>query len=466
MREIMKSKPKSILAMILSLMMAICFMPAMAFADEPEEGQTISWGNVPEGAAVTPIALDTKTTITIPAGDTGTGITTFAFTPAEDGAYFFRSYGSEAVEGGSISADGAFEVAYSNEEENDWTNFLLYFHAKAGQTVYLQARSEYEDTGITYDVEVKESPVAAIEYIPLNPVYQVGERTNGYDTGDYFEYNVKYFETGDQLKITYRDPDKGTVTYTFDYERDQFIGDDGSLINSWDYPCPETCSDQGVPGKSWTIGAYPDVPNNYYYAKYKGAVSEHFPVEMKKGIADELLAKVKYKRTYAYTTKRVVPTVAVTYNGTPLTKGTDYELLDVSSSPGVGDNFMTLHGLGEYGGEEWISWSVLPKGTSLGKLTGGKKCITVKWKKQDTKMKVNWSTKKKTISGYYIECSTDKKFRKNVKSKYVNGYKKTSVKFSGLKAKKKYYVRISTYMQWGDIGFSSPDSKVKSVKTK
>ena len=81
-------------------------------------------------------------------------------------------------------------------------------------------------------------------------------------------------------------------------------------------------------------------------------------------------------------------------------------------------------------------------------------------------MKVNWSTKKKTISGYYIECSTDKKFRKNVKSKYVNGYKKTSVKFSGLKAKKKYYVRISTYMQWGDIGFSSPDSKVKSVKTK
>ena len=63
--------------------------------------------------------------------------------------------------------------------------------------------------------------------------------------------------------------------------------------------------------------------------------------------------------------------------------------------------------------------------------------LTVKWKK-DT-----------AASGYIIECSTDRKFRKNVKTITVKKNKTTSKKITKLKSGKKYYVRACAYAQAG-----------------
>ena len=68
-------------------------------------------------------------------------------------------------------------------------------------------------------------------------------------------------------------------------------------------------------------------------------------------------------------------------------------------------------------------------------------------------------------SGYQIQYSTNKKFKKNNKSTNIskNTTKKT---ISKLSAKKKYYVRIRAYRSVSGKKIYSSWSKVKNVKTK
>ena len=62
-------------------------------------------------------------------------------------------------------------------------------------------------------------------------------------------------------------------------------------------------------------------------------------------------------------------------------------------------------------------------------------------------------------SGYQVQVSTDKKFKKNVKSKKLS---KTAYTFKKLKTGKKYYVRIRSYKKSGKETLNSTWSKVKS----
>ncbi len=96
------------------------------------------------------------------------------------------------------------------------------------------------------------------------------------------------------------------------------------------------------------------------------------------------------------------------------------------------------------------------KGTSLTKLKVGKKSITVTWKKQTAK----------GIKGYEIQYSTDKKFKKDVKTVTVNKAKTTSKTIKKLTPKKKYYVRIRTFKKSGKEKIYSKWSKSKNVKVK
>ncbi|MGN1123143.1 MAG: fibronectin type III domain-containing protein, partial [Eubacterium sp.] len=73
--------------------------------------------------------------------------------------------------------------------------------------------------------------------------------------------------------------------------------------------------------------------------------------------------------------------------------------------------------------------------------------------------------KVKGISGYEVQCATDKKFKKNKKSVTVKK-NKTSATVKKLKVNKKYYVRVRTYKTVNGKKIYSSWSKVKSVKTK
>ena len=82
------------------------------------------------------------------------------------------------------------------------------------------------------------------------------------------------------------------------------------------------------------------------------------------------------------------------------------------------------------------------------------KAFTVKWKK------------KSDITGYQIQYSTNKKFKKNSKKIQIKQAKTTSKKITGLKSSKKYYVRIRTYKLVKKKKSYSSWSKKKNVTTK
>ena len=82
-----------------------------------------------------------------------------------------------------------------------------------------------------------------------------------------------------------------------------------------------------------------------------------------------------------------------------------------------------------------VTVKVSPKKASIKSATAGKgRQLTVKWAKD------------KTASGYQVQASTDKNFKKDVKTKKVPV---ASYTFTKLKTGKKYYVRLRSYKESG-----------------
>lgn len=95
-----------------------------------------------------------------------------------------------------------------------------------------------------------------------------------------------------------------------------------------------------------------------------------------------------------------------------------------------------------------------PQPTSFkGKIKAKAKWIQMKWKK------------KSGVTGYEIQISTNKKFKKSTYTRKF-GSDQSAVRLRGLKPKTKYYVRIRTYQTAGGKIYYSKWSKKKSVKTK
>ena len=155
-----------------------------------------------------------------------------------------------------------------------------------------------------------------------------------------------------------------------------------------------------------------------------------------------------------YTGKALKPVPIVKLNGTTLKSGTDFTVA-YKNNKAVGTATVTITGKGKYSGTVQKTFRILPKTTSVTKLTAGKKKLTVKWKKQTTQ-----------TSGYQLQYSTDKSFKTKVKTKNVSGAKKTLASLTKLSAKKTYYVRIRTYRKVGKAIYYSSWSKIKSKKTK
>lgn len=105
--------------------------------------------------------------------------------------------------------------------------------------------------------------------------------------------------------------------------------------------------------------------------------------------------------------------------------------------------------------KEEIVITVKPKKATLNSVKAGKSTtITVNWKKD------------KKASGYILQYTTDKKFKKNKKNIIISANKITSKKITRLKAGKKYYVRICSYKMDGGEKLFGKYSKIKSVKVK
>ena len=96
-----------------------------------------------------------------------------------------------------------------------------------------------------------------------------------------------------------------------------------------------------------------------------------------------------------------------------------------------------------------------PKATYIKSLKSKNNDFTVTWKKQT-----------KYTSGYQIQYAVNSKFTNGKKTKTVKGKNKTSIKISGLKSQKKYYVRMRVYREIEGKKYFSEWSDKKSIKTK
>lgn len=160
-----------------------------------------------------------------------------------------------------------------------------------------------------------------------------------------------------------------------------------------------------------------------------------------------------------YNGKAQKPKVTVKVRDMVLKEGTHYTVYP-RNNKGVGIATLQIAGKGGFSGTRSKSFTIMPKGTKVSKLKKAKKSFTVKWKKQTAKMP------KARITGYQIQYSPYKSFKKSSKIATVKGYNKTSKKIGKLMKKKTYYVRIRTYMKVGKTTVYSNWSGIKSVKTK
>lgn len=165
------------------------------------------------------------------------------------------------------------------------------------------------------------------------------------------------------------------------------------------------------------------------------------------------------KTTYVYDGKAKKPTVVLKdKNGNVISSENYTVAYQANKSVGKATVIVTLKG--NYSGKITKSFTIVPKGSSIKKVSGSKKAISVKWKKQSTQS-----------TGYQIQYSTSKAFTKNTtRTVTIKKNKVTSTTLKKLKANKKYYVRVRVYKTVRVSGKTtkvySSWSKAKAVKTK
>lgn len=164
--------------------------------------------------------------------------------------------------------------------------------------------------------------------------------------------------------------------------------------------------------------------------------------------------------SYIYDGKVKGPGVTVKdAKGKVLKNGTDYTVSYQSGRKNVGQYTVTVTLKGNYSGTIKKTFNITPKKTSVSKVTSAKKGFKVTWKKQTTQ-----------VTGYQIQYSTDKNFKKNNKTASITKNKTTSKSVAKLTGKKKYYVRVRTYktvkVGGKNTKIYSPWSASKAVTTK
>ncbi len=163
---------------------------------------------------------------------------------------------------------------------------------------------------------------------------------------------------------------------------------------------------------------------------------------------------------YTYNGKVRKPSVkAVGSNGKTISSA-NYTVSYPKGRKNVGKYTVTIKFKGNYSGTVKKTFNILPKSTSLSKITSKSKGFKVYWKKQASQ-----------TTGYQLQYSTSSKFStKTTKTLTIGKNKTTNKTVSKLKSKKKYYVRVRTYKTVKYNGKSTKLygswSKAKAITTK
>lgn len=180
---------------------------------------------------------------------------------------------------------------------------------------------------------------------------------------------------------------------------------------------------------------------------YTDIVNKTFTIKSR-SISDAQVSGLSSKN---YTGKAITPKPTVKVGSVTLKYGTDYTLSYTKNKlPGKAQIVIT--GKGNYTGTLKKTFTISLKNTKIKSVSGSSKKLSVKWSKVSS------------VSGYQIRYSTASNFKG---AKTVKATKSaTSRTIKSLKAKKKYYVSIRTYVTVSGKTYYSGWASAKSVKTK
>lgn len=157
----------------------------------------------------------------------------------------------------------------------------------------------------------------------------------------------------------------------------------------------------------------------------------------KKTLSTAIIPKISSVKlssnTFTYNGKTIKPSVIVKDSKGKKVNNSNYTVAYSKGLKNVGNYKVTIKFKGNYSGTVNKTFTIIPKSTTLTKLSSSKKKVTVKWKKQVSQ-----------TNGYQLQYSLNSNF-KSAKLLNVTNNKVTSKSISNLKSKKKYYVRIRTY---------------------
>ena len=231
---------------------------------------------------------------------------------------------------------------------------------------------------------------------------------------------------------------------------------------------PSTCTRSGYKKYTCTVcndsytESLPLVPHRYENKKKKAGIGTNGYVSDECTVCGDVESKsVIYgvksitlgSTTYSYTGKSQKPSVTVKDSKGKTVPASSYTVSYSKDTKSVGKHSVKITLKGNYTGSKTLYYTIIPKNTSLSKLTAGKKSFTVTLKRYTTQ-----------TTGYQIQYSTSSNF-KGAKTVTLSN-KTTAKKVKGLKSKKKYYVRVRTYKTVDGKKYCSKWSKVKTVKTK
>ena len=157
--------------------------------------------------------------------------------------------------------------------------------------------------------------------------------------------------------------------------------------------------------------------------------------------------------TLIYNGHTQVPNVTVYDSKSNVIGPENYKVSYGRDGKSIGKHQLVISFQGKYSGSVTKTYTIKPRGTSIKKLTKLSKGFTVKWSKVSS------------ATGYQIQYSTNKKFKKSSLST-IRKRTATSSKVRSLRGKKKYYVRIRTYKKVGRTTYYSAWSSAKAITTK
>ena len=170
------------------------------------------------------------------------------------------------------------------------------------------------------------------------------------------------------------------------------------------------------------------------------------------GAKDISGAKVTVASKVTFTGTSRKPAVTVMLSGKELVKNTDYTV-KYSNNKAIGKATVTIKGKGKYTGVIKKTFKIVPMKQVITSVTAKTKAFAVKW------------TKDLNVHGYQVKYSTKSNFSGG-KSVYVKKNTTVSKTFTGLTAKKTYYVKVRSYKTVNGTKYYSSWSSAKKVKTK